>query len=449
MMAWSRSTNSLLLGLVGICSGCGGESSGSGGSFTASGVTGPDPTTGDSSGAPTSGAVTATATSGATSGLSVGSSDVTDSGMSTGPDATGTTGAMTTGDPSTGAMTTGDPSTGDPGVCPLTQQHLPCDALSDDPLHAMGLNCTTAGNMWVDNDNAVAVAKLDFKAPGLIKNKQTWQVARAYGSHVDPNTQKPFWGPREGEKLLMISSGLLPAPNAEGAVIVADGDVYNNAGVGGEWDSDVMPPPMSAELGSPDPMGFTNCDGVNDCSNTLKKQWDLGSANVSDKTWFSFELTAPAIATGAVADANGYSFDFAFFSAEFPEYVDSQYNDIFVVWQASEAFTGNVTFVKGQPLTVTALWPIDYQGDCGLFNPGCPGGADEHLAGTGHIDDGGATSWYKASSGVNPGETFVLAFAIFDMGDAGFDTTALIDNWQWDCVGCVPNELDSCGIIPG
>ena len=43
----------------------------------------------------------------------------------------------------------------------------------------------------------------------------------------------------------------------------------------------------------------------------------------------------------------------------------------------------------------------------------------------------------------------MLAFAIFDMGDAGFDTTALIDNWQWDCVGCVPNELDSCGIIPG
>ncbi len=78
-----------------------------------------------------------------------------------------------------------------------------------------------------------------------------------------------------------------------------------------------MPPPMSAELGSPDPLGLTNCDGVNDCSNTLKKQWDLGSANVSDKTWFSFELTAPAIATGAGADANGYSFDFAFFSAVF------------------------------------------------------------------------------------------------------------------------------------
>jgi hypothetical protein len=449
-MMKSRSLQWWVLGLGGLV-GCGDDAGGSGSTFTASGVTTASTASTASTTAPTTGAMSATdtgevttndATAATTTAQSVGSSDATESGASTG---TSTGAEQSTGD----AGTTMNPATGEPGGCALAQQHLPCDPMSNDPLHAMGLNCTTAGAQWVDNDNAVAVAKLDFKAPELIKNKQTWQVARAYGSFVDPNTQEPFWGPREGEKLLMLSSGLLPAPNAEGAVIVADGDVYNNAGVGGEWDSDVMPPPMSPEHGSPDPMGFTNCDGVNDCSNTLKKQWDLGSANVSDKTWFHFELTAPAIAKGDVADANGYTFDFAFFSAEFPEYVDSEFNDIFVVWQASEAFTGNVTFINGQPLTVTALWPIDFQGDCGAFNPGCPGGADEHLAGTGHIDDGGATSWYKATSGVKPGETFVLAFAIFDMGDAGFDTTALIDNWQWDCAGCVPNELDSCGIVPG
>ncbi len=415
---------------------CGDDTRDSGGNFTASGATMTTASTTASTTAPTSGAMSTTdsgevPTSDASASegtTSTGSGETTEPGTSTGT--------------STGNETSPDSSTGDPLGCPLAEQHLPCDPTSDDALHAMGLNCTTAGPTWVDNENAVAVAKLSFKAPGLIKNKQTWQVARSYGTFVDPNTKAPFWGPREGEKLLMLSSGLLPAPNLEGAVIIADGDVYNNAGVGGEWDSDEMPPPMSPEKGSPDPMGFTSCDGVNDCSNTLKKQWDLGSASVSDKTWFSFELTAPA-------SVKGFTFDFAFFSAEFPEYVDSEYNDIFVVWQASEDFTGNITFINGQPLTVTALWPIDFQGDCGLFNPNCPEGANEHLAGTGHIDDGGATSWYKATSGVKPGETFVLAFAIFDMGDAGFDTTALIDNWQWDCAGCVPNELDSCGIEPG
>ncbi len=28
------------------------------------------------------------------------------------------------------------------------------------------------------------------------------------------------------------------------------------------------------------------------------------------------------------------------------------------------------------------------------------------------------------------------------------DTTAILDRWQWDCEGCVPSELDSCGITP-
>jgi hypothetical protein len=204
---------------------------------------------------------------------------------------------------------------------------------------------------------------------------------------------------------------------------------------------------MSQKPGSPDPMGFMKCDGVGDCSNTLQAQWDLGAGDPNDRMWFNFQVTAPAVAKGAVADANGYSFDFAFFSAEFPEWVDTAFNDIFVVWQTSSEYTGNITFIKGQPLTVTALWPIDYQGECALFDPQCVG-EDPHLEGTGYRKDGGATGWYKASSGVTPGETFGLSFAIFDMGDSTYDTTAILDNWRWDCEGCVPNELDSCGVQP-
>ncbi len=382
-------------------------------------------------------------------------SSTTEPDTTTGPVET-TTGDTTTGDTTTGDTTTGEPdtTTGEPDTttgnaeeCVLAQQHAPCDMASDDALHALGINCTSLGGMWVDNGNAVAVTGLDFQAPPPSNGKRSWQVAKSYGTYVDPNTNKPFWNSREGDKLLMISSGLLPAPNGQGAVIVTDGDVYNDTAFGGVWDSDVMPPPMSAAEGSPDPMGYTNCDGINDCSNTIANQWDLGGADPEDKMWFSFNLKAPAIANGDPADAKGYTFDFAYFSAEFPEYVDTQFNDIFVVWQASELYTGNVTFINGQPMTVTALWPIDFQGECDFFDPNCAG-QDPHLGGTGMIDDGGATGWYKATGGVNPGETFLLAFAIFDMGDSSFDTTALIDNWQWDCEGCVPNEVMGCGIEP-
>lgn len=365
----------------------------------------------------------------------------------------------TTGDESTGPGSTseegssssssGDPdtTTGNDEECPLAEAHKPCDAMSDDALHAMGLNCTTLGAMWIDNDNAVKLAKLDFQAPPPMNGMRSWQVAKSYGTFIDPMTKKPFWSSREGDKVLLISSGLLPAPDGQGVVTIADGEVYNDSGNGGKWDTDVMPPPMSPDKGSPDPMGYTNCDGVNDCSNTISDQWDLGGGDAEDKMWFSFELTAPAIANGQTTDAKGYSFDFAYFSAEFPEFVDSPYNDIFVVWQSSEDYTGNVTFINGQPLTVTALWPIDYQGECDFLDPNCVG-FDEHLEGTGYSADGGATGWYQATGGVKPGETFLLAFAIFDMGDSTYDTTAIIDNWQWDCEGCVPNEVDSCGVIP-
>ena len=118
------------------------------------------------------------------------------------------------------------------------------DADSDDPLHALGLDCSSLGGAWVDAQNAVAVHKLEWKAAPEQQGMRPWQVARAYGSFIDPVTQKPFWSPREGERLLLMSSGLLPAPDADGAVVIAGNAVYNDVG-GAPWDDDKMPPPMS------------------------------------------------------------------------------------------------------------------------------------------------------------------------------------------------------------
>lgn len=390
---------------------------------------------------------------GTTQGVDPDTGDSSSSSSSVGDD-TSSSGGDDTSSGGDDTTTTEDPSeTGNPMDCPLVAQHVPCDAASNDALHAFGLNCTSLGGDYVDKVNAVSVSNLDFQAPPELFGSRAWQVAKSYGTFIDPNTQKPFWGPREGEKLLMISSGLLPPANGQGAIIIPDGDVYGDTFESfndqAPWDNNTMPPPMQPQKGSPDPMGYTNCDGTNDCSNTIFDQWTLGGGDAEDKMWFGFQLTAPAIANGDAVDANGYTFDFAYFSAEFPEYVDSGFNDIFVVWQDSEDYTGNVTFIDGQPMTVTALWPIDFEGDCDTFSdPFCNPPADPHLAGTGHIYDGGATGWYKATGGVKPGETFTLTFGVFDMGDSSFDTTALLDNWQWDCEGCVPSEVMSCGIDP-
>jgi hypothetical protein len=372
-------------------------------------------------------------------GESSGSSGDPTTASTTGDDdpAPADTSGESSGDPDSGD--TGDPTDADDdGECP--DDHDPCDHLSDHPLHALGLDCTNMGDGFVDGVNAVDVSAFDFNAgpPGF--GKRAWQVARSYGTHVDPATAEPFWSPREGKLLLLISTGLLPAPNAQGAVIINDSSVYNDVADGDPWDSDELPPPMQPHEGSPDPDGHVDCDGVGDCSNTVWTQWLLGGKNPDDKLWFSFEVTAPP-------QTSGYSFDFAYFSAEFPEFVGSAYNDIFLVWQSSETYTGNVTFIDGRPITVTAVWPIEFEGECDWDDDDCVG-LDPHLAGTGHLTDGGATGWYRATGGVQPGETIGLAFAIFDMGDSNFDSTAVLDNWRWDCAGCVPSEVDSCGVDP-
>lgn len=431
----------------------GGDTSGTSGQVVT--TTGVDPsagsTTGDGSGSESNGMTTTSGTTGSTEATSAGTTAGTTAGTDGETTTSTTTGVQETtgGDDTTTAGTT-DTTGGDTGnndECVLAMMHEPCDAMSNDALHALGLNCTSLGGNFQDGINAVKVSNISFQAPPEMQGKRTWQVAKSYGTYIDPMTNAPFWNSREGDKVLLISSGLLPAPDANGAVVVDDGDVYNDAAFGGQWDSDSMPPPMSPQKGSPDPNGFTNCDDINDCSNTLLDQWNLGNGDAEDKMWFSFQVKAPALADGDQADAKGYTFDFAYFSAEFPEFVDSEYNDIFVVWQASEDYTGNVTFINEQPLTVTALWPIDFEGECEFLDPNCTG-ADPHLEGTGYILDGGATGWYKATSGVKPGETFTLAFAVFDMGDSTYDTTAILDNWMWDCEGCVPNEVNSCGIEP-
>ena len=73
-------------------------------------------------------------------------------------------------------------------------------------------------------------------------------------------------------------------------------------------------------------------------------------------------LGAPAIAEDLVAltltiqvptNAKGFAFKFNFFSAEYPEYVGNQYNDMFVAYLQSKKFTGNISYdANNDPVTV-------------------------------------------------------------------------------------------------
>ncbi|MFY0541439.1 hypothetical protein [Nannocystis pusilla] len=49
---------------------------------------------------------------------------------------------------------------------------------------------------------------------------------------------------------------------------------------------------------------------------------------------------------------------------------------------------------------------------------------------------------------VQPGAEITVGFFLADMSDANWSTVALLDAFRWDCEGCVPNDVDDCGIKP-
>jgi hypothetical protein len=331
-----------------------------------------------------------------------------------------TTGDGSTGDDNGDADPTGNDD-GPPEVCEAPGNLIPCDADTTDPFQAIGLNCPGGA------DEAIPIYNQSFTSA----DAEAWAVARQLGTYVDPITNHPLWSATEGEQFLFISSGRIVEPDANGVIVQTYRSVTNGN------PNQPLPAPMSAAYGSNNGQGgtpFVNCDLTNDCSDSLQTQWQLGGSLARDLLWFQFELQVPN-------GTHGFTFDFAYFSVEFPTWIGSSFNDMFVVWSNSETYTGNLCFVDDEPCTVTALG-VSSQNPQQQYKAGAP-----QLAGTG-FDNNGGTGWFEAKASAQPGETLQLTWAVFDMGDTILDTAVIIDNFQWDCEGCVPSEVDPCGITP-
>jgi hypothetical protein len=300
-------------------------------------------------------------------------------------------------------------------LCLAPGNLVPCDDFDAAPtvFNAIGLAC--AGGP----DSAIPITGEGFNW----SDPESWAVIRQYGSHIDGVTGEPIWGAREGDTMLLLSSGYGGIPNAAG--VITNDSLFNDSN--DNPDNKPMPAPMTAQTGS-GAAPFVGCDGVGDCSDSLAAQWAAGGNAANDLIWLQFASQVPG-------GTHGFSIDFAYFSEEFPEWVGTTFNDMFVVWSNSETYTGNLCFVDDQPCTVTALWPTQYQNN-----------QPPELSGTGFSFDG-ATGWFQIKGSAEPLELLQLSFAVFDMGDTGWDTMVLIDNFQWDCEGCTPTEVNPCGVV--
>ncbi len=123
-------------------------------------------------------------------------------------------------------------------------------------------------------------------------------------------------------------------------------------------------------------------------------------------------------------------YDVQFFSAEYPEYVGSQYNDKFTITVNSPS-KGISTYVIDVNSGDFVLNADDILGTgYNIFaTSGNPEGVDwVSTTPITHGADAGATALITRENPVSPNETIIVTFDIIDTGDNQFDSAAFIDN---------------------
>ncbi len=211
--------------------------------------------------------------------------------------------------------------------------------------------------------------------------------SRSHGIFRDYGT---VYVPRAGDDLVVLSSGVAGDAADPGFVITSPGTNLNTTAP------------------HPDPQAAMGCSSAD-------------AATVNDYSEFSMQLQVPA-------NAQAFSFDFNFMSAEFPEFICTSFDDTFIAYLESDAYTGNVSF---DSMNNRVSINVGFFDVCAVnLYSGCTGDAD--LIGTGYEGTvGGGTGWLTTTAPVMPGEKIRITFSIHDEGDHILDSAVLIDNFRW------------------
>ena len=126
------------------------------------------------------------------------------------------------------------------------------------------------------------------------------------------------------------------------------------------------------------------------------------------------------------ATGNCVAFDFRFLSEEYPEFVNSGFNDAFIAQL-------NTWAVSVDPSTQTIIAPGNFAAGAGdvisVDGSGPSAMTAESAAGTTYD---GATLSLIARTAVTPGATNSLFLTIFDQGDTIYDSAVFVDNVRYE-----------------
>ena len=287
--------------------------------------------------------------------------------------------------------------------------------------------CQTATE--TDNKWGVIDAKITLADGTGVPDKEGYSIRPSFGTGVLP---------QGGVNLAILSSG---GAAAKGDVAPAYHDFGGYSHVAPNTSG--YPADFYAANGNKIP----NAPG---CPNS-------SGSSANDPVMFTFRVRVPS-------NARSFKLYSNFYSAEFPEWTCSPYNDFFVVLLDS-TYAGdpanpmdkNLAFYT--PPGTTTKVPVGVNlghGNTGLFTQcvngitGCSGTSGSistcvgtnMLAGTGFDDPasgrcdaaslvGGGTGWLETRGNVTPGEVITLRIAIWDTTDHILDSLAVVDGFQW------------------
>ena len=139
--------------------------------------------------------------------------------------------------------------------------------------------------------------------------------------------------------------------------------------------------------------------------------------------------------------ATGFSLDYIFMSAEYEEFIGSQYNDKFYIVLKAPQTTANqkkiVNFTNCSDPGGYHDFMLDGQPWCYIaintaFSEPCTN-VQTNINGTWHqCPYGSSTGWLSTSWPIQPNEQFELTFHIHDTADDVWDSHVVIDNFRWE-----------------
>jgi hypothetical protein len=339
----------------------------------------------------------------------------------------------------------------------------PCD-------NGLSSNSTNAG----DYAKALGICRTTTMNPPL--KQKTWglisaQLVRAdgtaLGDHSGHSIRTKFGDnilPLNGQSLVVLSSGI--ASDASQTTPGPNGGAPNGNNV-----SYSFSPSSAVDISScTDPLCIK--DWLATANPPLKAANQLPAApncgNITDPTT-SNDSVMLVLTIRAPTNARAFSFNSYFFSAEFPEYVCTPYNDQFIALVDTPNGTPSpiANPIDKNLMTLTQnnqKWPIAINIASGtsvfsvcdaaskttqcngtnVSSISCALGATQ-LSGTGFEKPtnancliGGGTYWLTTAGNVIPGDIVQLRIAIWDVSDSIFDSTALIDGFQWLASATLP-----------